>query len=297
MMIKINLGNQLGLNLKELPINTGSILGMFLSSLLLMISSSCTQKTTDKTDSEPINIVEDTVSNLITIPYQVNQPDETIELPLYLDEISGLGFYSDKEIACVQDEEGIVVFYDVQQKEISDKIPFGEDGDYEGIEAVNGIIYVLRNDGTLFRIENIGTTQQRTKKLKTKLDITYDTEGLTYNPTTEQLLIACKGKGGEGTKYQNKKSVYTYDLKTEKFNKIPKFTIPREELYFFIQQHDLVNLAFYPNEPMPFQPSAIAIHPPTGYYYILSAENRMLLVLNEQEEIIYLTQFFLVVYY
>lgn len=226
----------------------------------------------------------------LSIPYQINQPDEIIPLPHFLEEISGLGFYSDDEIACVQDEEGIVVFYHLKQKNISDKIPFGDLGDYEGIESVNGIIYVLRNDGTLFQIQNIGTSKQETKKLKTKLNASYDTEGLTYDPEHERLLIACKAKAGEGSYFQNKKGVYAYDLKLQKFQKEPVFTIRKEDLYFFIHQHDLMDLAFYADDEMPFQPSGIAIHPATGHYYILSAENRMLLVLDQEYHIAFLTK-------
>lgn len=46
------------------------------------------------------------------IPYNLNEPSSVITLPQTLHEVSGLTDFSNTEIACVQDEKGIIFIYD-----------------------------------------------------------------------------------------------------------------------------------------------------------------------------------------
>ena len=100
------------------------------------------------------------------------------------------------------------------------------------------------------------------------------------------MLIACKGKAGEGSYFYNKKAIYAYDLTSQKFQKEPIFTIRKEDLYFFIHQHDLMDLAFYADDEMPFQPSGIAVHPITQNIYVIGSVGKLLLVLAPNGELL-----------
>ena len=86
----------------------------FVIGLVLMVSMTyCTDTRKPKKIIPALSA--DSLATL-SIPYQINQPEEIIPLPHFLEEISGLGFYSDDEIACVQDEEGLVVFYHLKRR-------------------------------------------------------------------------------------------------------------------------------------------------------------------------------------
>ena len=61
----------------------------------------------------------------------------TWELPEELNEISGIAWLQGNTFACVQDEEGYIFIYDLDQEKITTKIKFAGPGDYEGI-AING---------------------------------------------------------------------------------------------------------------------------------------------------------------
>ena len=76
------------------------------------------------------------------------------ELPSILDEISGIIWVEDNRIACIQDEVGIVFFYNLKTKKLDGQIKFGGDGDYEGIALAGDDIYVTRSDGEIFEILN-----------------------------------------------------------------------------------------------------------------------------------------------
>src|SRR5690606_34111236 len=76
--------------------------------------------------------------------YNFNEPTVKVVLPEILNEISGLVFLDSNLFACVQDEQGVVFIYDLNQKQIIKKIPFYTNGDYEGITKVNQTLFVLR---------------------------------------------------------------------------------------------------------------------------------------------------------
>ena len=85
----------------------------------------------------------------INLPYNFESPSEKYDLPDKLKEISGLSYYKENQLICVNDEQGKIFIYDINQQKIIDKIPFGKDGDYEGVEVVGDEVFVLKSDGKL----------------------------------------------------------------------------------------------------------------------------------------------------
>ena len=67
--------------------------------------------------------------NAFTLPYQLNSPSETFKLPKKLQEISGVSFINDQELACIQDEKAIIYVFDLEEKSITRKIDFGKNND------------------------------------------------------------------------------------------------------------------------------------------------------------------------
>ena len=55
------------------------------------------------------------------------------ELPPELSEISGITFLSDTVLVAIQDEEGILYYYNIPQNRIIKKQTFAGSGDYEDL--------------------------------------------------------------------------------------------------------------------------------------------------------------------
>jgi hypothetical protein len=91
----------------------------------------------------------------------------------------------------------------------------------------------------------------------------FEIEGLCYDPGSESLLIACKNYSGKT--YKGMRAVYSFSLKTAKVNKIPRFLISLKELKnkFGIKK---------------FFPSAIALEPKTGNFFVLSSKGNPAIV-------------------
>jgi uncharacterized protein YjiK len=204
---------------------------------------------------------ETTIIKNIDLPYDFENPTEKYDLPNKLKEISGLSYYKENQLVCVNDEQGKIFIYDIKEKRIVDKIPFGKDGDYEGVEVVGDEVFVLKSNGKLKGFK-IGIAFEREIDCSEPEVIEY--EGLGYNAKSKYLLLVAK----ERTKdVDDKKMIYAYDFDRKVLFK--HIAIPQEQV------KDEAN-------GKNFKPSGIAVHPKTGQTFIIASDGKKLLVLSEK---------------
>jgi len=199
--------------------------------------------------------------------YDLNAPTQRFELPDELLEVSALSYFTDDKLVCVQDELGILFTFDLSTGKIADKITFGPDGDYEGVEVVNDTAYVIKSNGDLmfFPIQNPDSLKQ----IHTGLEEKNDVEGLGYDVNTKHLMIACKKKGDVMGNNIKGKAFYKFSLQSKELTPDPFFVI------------DKAKIADYPVEKI--NPSAIAMHPLTKEIYILSSKDKALVIVDARE--------------
>ncbi|MCB0522066.1 MAG: SdiA-regulated domain-containing protein [Lewinellaceae bacterium] len=222
-----------------------------------------------------------------SFPYLLDQPDATFSMPKKLMEISGLGLSDDgRYLLSVNDEEGKIFYLDKSDGEIREEIKFNGSGDYEGIEMVEGKIYVAKSNGNIYEVKKPGDKKQDTKTYRTDLNSANNIEGLAYDAVNGHLLLACKGKAGDGDQFKHHRAIYAFDLKQEKLLKAPVFTIDRDEIKKWADNgkdgitQKLVEF-FEPGlADDAFAPSAIAVHPTSRELYILSSVGKILVVLD-----------------
>jgi uncharacterized protein YjiK len=226
--------------------------------------------------------------------YDLNQPNTKFKLTKKLKEISGLTCFKDKWLVAVQDERGAMYLIDIKSGEIKDIIKFSKDGDYEGMACNDNIFYVLRADGVLFEIHDWQNKKKvKSKTIKTNLGTINDTEGLAYDPVSNDLIIACKGSSAIGKQVHKSRAVYAYDLDSASFNFTPVCTITRKTFKKFIKDNLADNPEYKPykkeikkaKKNIIIHPSAIAVHPVTKNYYILSAISNTLIVMDRNSNI------------
>ena len=229
-------------------------------------------------------------------PYDLNNPVK-LELSKELDEISGLTFYKKNILFCIDDEKGDVFKLDFASGERK-KYPFGKDLDYEGIEFVGDNIWVLKSNGTLLRVKKHKSNDPSVREYKTDLELDNDVEGLAFDAKENRLLLACKGypfidkKGGK-----NIKAIYAFDLEKKKLIKDPVFEISLDDIKAFkkYRKFQLLGSEFI-SELNPakgdesFQPSGIAIHPKSDNLYIIASTGKLLVVLDNKGNYLYVEQ-------
>lgn len=212
----------------------------------------------------------------------------TFNLPQELKEISGLTFINDSLIAAVEDEHGIVYFYDLANDKISRKLKFYEDGDYEDIIKVNNDLWVVNSAGDLFHILSFESENPEVTKYKTQLKKKNDIEGLTYHKPSHSLLLSVKEKSLESDK--NKKDIYSFSIETKTLNTTAFLEIDLDELENefkgdAIEQYSKDFLKAIGNENLKeiLKPTALAIHPTSKDLYVLSSINNVIVVYGEDK--------------
>jgi len=195
------------------------------------------------------------------------QIDQQWNMPMLLEEISGIAWMDKDRIACVEDEEAIIFIYNLKTSQVERQIVFGEDGDYEGIALVGEDAYVLRSDGTIFEVLNYLTEEKEVNEIKIIFSKTFNFEGISFDKKRNRLLLAIKDNAEK-----EYKPIYSVDLKTKKLEKEPAYKIMFNDPIF--EDLDIDN-----NNHL-IQPSEITVNPKTGEIYILEGTNPKLLILS-----------------
>lgn len=205
-------------------------------------------------------------------PYLFNDPDSVFKLPWDLEEISGLSYYKDGVLLAVQDEQGVIYFIDTSTGKVTEELKFGKSGDYEGIEVVNGKVWVMKSNGDFMSFSADFKKEIDTEKFSYGFGHKNDLEGL--GNMDDHLIVACKADGEVNS--NNAKGKAIYKITGEKPDLL--FSIKQKELNSFIKDRK------HFNKLNDFDPSAIAVNPMNDDLYILSADH-VLVVYNKKYEL------------
>lgn len=200
--------------------------------------------------------------------YTFDQPALSFVLADELRENSGLAILPNGQIGTVQDEDGIVYALNPETGTIEAEYPFGESGDYEGIEWVGDRGFVLRSDGTLIELVGWPDDVREAQTYETSLKRKNDAEGLGYDAASGRLLIACKEDPGAGLDEGDERAIYAFDPETGELTDDPVYVI------------DLRDIEELASRGGAFRPSAVAVHPSNGDVYVLSGPSQALAILT-----------------
>lgn len=258
-----------------------------LTILLVSSTSSC-----DKTRKESTSSVVESIIQVSPIhsKYEVNKPDEVWSLTSKLKEISGLAFDGSKnELIAINDEMGVSYRLDMSNGEVSSTQDFAGNGDFEGVEVVNDMVYAVESNGTLHQF----AADSKSNPIATSLKGSNDIEGLGYDPINSMLLLACKGKPSIKAEQSLKKTkvVYGYDVVNKKFNEDPIIVIADSTLLKFCEAQlsssslDETQQKEYNKRIKSFAPSAIAYNQNDESYYLLSSVGKTMVVIDRMANV------------
>lgn len=213
------------------------------------------------------------------VSYDLSNPDKTIFLGLELDEISGLGWFDEGILTCVQDEEGIVYLFDLSEEKVIRRISFKQSGDYEGIERFHDHVYVVKSNGTIYRIPLNGGDKVDADEFKTPLKSDNNIEALGFDSDAGYLLLGSKGKGYIG-KEKKGKSLFAYSPSDDHFSDEPVLRIKRKQINTWLEEAGKKSLK------SGYGFSGVAQHPNTGNFYIISSEGKYMIIIDTEGNMI-----------
>jgi uncharacterized protein YjiK len=225
---------------------------------------------------------EDKVKYMVSsngFQYDLLTHDRVFKLPGRLEEISGISYWKDDILLCIEDETGHLYLFDHKEEKVINEIKFGKKGDYEGVANDDNRAYVIKSNGKLyhFDIEN--------EPEVTKVDLLFtsknDLEGICRGHKKDELYIACKRSPDFLENNLNGRAIYQYDVTEDKVIQKPYIHLTSK-----IFEQALIDVGLRPSTHMPFMPSGIAIHPITEEVYLISSVGKLLVVLDKNGKII-----------
>lgn len=202
--------------------------------------------------------------------YDLKMP-EKFSLPESLLEVSGIAFRDGNHdtIFAIQDEDGSLFklgWKDSKQQNIS----FAPSGDYEDLAIMGNQVFILKSNGNIysFSLSNAtGKSASNVKEVK-KLLPPGEYEGMFYDSLTNNLIVLCK----ECKADKKSKSLTGYTLKQEAgmLTRSGQFNI------------DYQSKAGDKTIKGMLKPSALARHPLTKQWYIISSVNKTLLITDDE---------------
>lgn len=224
------------------------------------------------------------------LPYDMKVPAKVFELPTFLREISALTDVDDRTIACVHDEAANIYFLSAENGTMTDSVAFAGPADMEGLTRVGGEFYALRSDGLIFHLSDraSGLVLRDTFRLHIP---NKNIEGLGYDERSGAVLISPKDFM-KGTKEgRDERVIYALDPKSPDH---AVSVVLRLSVDGLVEQADRKGIATPKRKKgdgqevsaLKLRYSSIAVHPTTDHFYLLSAADQTLLVVDRQGSLI-----------
>jgi len=195
--------------------------------------------------------------------------EEQWDLPTILNEVSGISYLGNNEMACIQDEDGTIFIYNLKTSKITAQIPFGEKDDYEALTVIEDTAYIASSEGKIFVIKDFRNESPQIKTYQISgLDLN-EMEGLEVDIKNNHLLFSVK----EYNNRRDTKGIYIYDMNTE---------TTREERLFTLDGNDEIYKSLRGGRSSEIiRPSSIRFHPNTGELYVLEGNQPKLIILDK----------------
>ncbi|TWR25507.1 SdiA-regulated family protein [Mucilaginibacter achroorhodeus] len=183
-------------------------------------------------------------------------------------EISGIAFHNNNPdtVYAIEDEDGRVYHFHPGDSKVA-YTHFSKQGDYEDVTIINDNVIVLKSSGTLysFPIANINLEDQTNVKEFKKLLPKAEYEGLYADQADKKIYVLCKDCGGKKAGELDGGYILSA-ANPDTLVQSGTFSITMEKLMKKNGDEDK------------FKPSALGKNPVSGDWFILSANNNMLLV-------------------
>lgn len=201
--------------------------------------------------------------------YSLDQPQQAIDLPKHINEISGVA-YENGSLYAIDDDKGNLYKISVAEKPQVQQWEVGKPQDFEDIARANGTIYILSSKGRLlFFPEKFPPEKVEHADLELKGKNEFET--LYFDASNNRLIMLCKDCHKDG---KHITTAYAFNVATKSFEKKPAFEINRRDIESVLGK-----------TVAKFKPSAGAVHPLTGEIYVLSSINQLLVVLDKRYQV------------
>lgn len=228
------------------------------------------------------------------IPFDLAKPARTYRLPPELLEVSALTDVDDLTLACLHDEAAMLYLFDLRQGVIARRFSFGHPGDMEGLTRVGDQYFALRSDGLVYRLSLKDDAAQLLDTFRLALS-NRNIEGLGYDERFDRVLVSPKDIPKGSPELRDVRVIHAFDARTGEVLPEPVLTLSINTLIDQARAKGLTvpmrttdNGREVPALKLRF--SSVAVDSRSDLIYLLSAVDRMVLVVDRQGDLVYLEQ-------
>jgi hypothetical protein len=219
--------------------------------------------------------------------FNLAQSDQISLLPMGIESFSDIAFLDSTILICLQEDKSSLVLFDLSSNQVSTPIT---------INLPNKIIDFSRIDSTIILLDDQVQVHfllppYDSSSLVTENDIlgNWKSAATCIHESTKRMFILTQNNLEIDNPISN--SIYTYTISKRKLNEKALFDISISDIEMFAIEN---NIATPQNKftdlsdslsQLIFNPTAMAIHPKTNEIYILSSENRSIVVFNQFGEV------------
>lgn len=186
-------------------------------------------------------------------------------MPPELQEISGIALTADGRLLAHGDELAKVFVLNPKTGVVLKKFTLGTGlaGDFEGITVAGSDIYMIASNGTLYQFrEGANEAVVRYTTIDTRLGKECEFEGVAFEPDSAWLLMPCKRVSKKLPRDQL--IIYRWRLQGADSARLTMLAIPHAQ-------------AIGSNDWKGLHPTDITVHPETGNYVLISAQEKALI--------------------
>jgi uncharacterized protein YjiK len=200
-------------------------------------------------------------------PHYNFQNANTTELNLEIKEISGLIWESTRnQFIAHNDESGKLFYLHRDTKAITHRVTFAGTGDFEDIALVGTTPYVLKSDGTIYRVLTDSSQGRPVGEELGKLPIEgkVDFETMYYDSSRHALVLLCKNCDVDS---KVTVSAFAYYVDSIGFSPEPIYRINAAQVD-----------TMAPKKTSKLQPSAARINPRLNKLFVISSAANLLVI-------------------
>jgi hypothetical protein len=181
-----------------------------------------------------------------------------------------------------------LVFQSIDSNKVLNVNPLPESKEVVDFIHVDSLLYLIDEDmdvyQSYFPYDSLNTFQVSQNKP------IWESSALCFHKPTKRIIFCAAKDGEEG----RQRALYYYSLTKKRYHEEPIFYFDADEVLAFLERNNLFKSQvgqrkIQKNLPEVL-PNAIAVHPKTNDFYMLSSKERMLMVFSPFGEILDVTQ-------
>ena len=246
--------------------------------LILPLLAACSVVTAQRGDSKD------------AIPYEMAVPARVFTLPPTLVEVSALTDVDSSTVACVQDEQATMYLLSLADGRVIRELSFGGAGDMEGLTRVGEEYFALRSDGLIHRL--VMRSGELVLLDTFRLDVpNQNIEGLGYDDRMKRILVSPKDFIKGSPEGRDERVLYSFDPTDPQHKVSVALELSVDGLIAEARAAGMRVPVRYTAKgrevsAVKLRFSSVAVHPVDDHYYLLSAVDRLLVVVDRSGRLV-----------